>query len=731
MTNDQLTGTVDKLLYHNEQNGFAVLILHLGNKQKVTVRGSFPGVNAGQQITVQGAWVVHPKFGKQFEAHTCTACLPTTLIGLQKYLGSGLIKGIGPTYAKKLVEKFGIDVLTIIEEQPERLRQIDGIGPKRAETITEAWKDQKEIANIMIFLQDKGISTAFATKIYKTYGQNAITVINENPYRLADDIWGIGFKKADALAQQLGFEHNSLKRITSGTLFVIAQHLSKGHLYIEVTELKENIVTLLELNHTETEHKIKMALHNLFDKEKIKLLSPSGDEGSQHFVTLPQYYYAEKGAAQKLTKLINRPIDNDINLNDVYTNLRTGTLCNGIELNQEQQEAIMACLQNLVTVITGGPGTGKTTIIKTLLSILEKEHLRYKLAAPTGRAAKRMFEGTGRQAQTIHRLLSFDFSTYSFTYHENNALKLDFLIIDEASMLDIFLAHALLKAIPFDAHVVFIGDIYQLPSVGSGNFLKDLIASGIGASVTLKTIFRQAQNSLIITNAHRINNGEFPVSRLPDTKRDYFFIKEDDPQQVPNHLENIYHTGLKKFGIQANNSVVLVPMHRGTVGTQKLNIDLQTILNPALTDKQMSFMGTNYKRGDRVMQLRNNYDKHVFNGDMGLIVDINTQDHQLLVRYGERIVEYEKNELNELVLAYAISIHKSQGSEYDAVIVLLFTQHFTLLQRNLIYTAITRAKKLCIFIGQPKAIAMAINNNKSLVRITFLQTYLTSDLSCR
>ncbi|MCK5632769.1 ATP-dependent RecD-like DNA helicase [bacterium] len=726
MTHDQLTGIVDRFLFKSEENGFSVLILQTRTKDKITVRGNLPGVNAGQQITVSGAWVVHPKFGKQFEAKSCTACLPTSVLGLKKYLGSGLIKGIGPTYAEKLVNHFGLDVLTIIEETPQLLHSVEGIGPKRVEQITQAWKDQRQIAGIMVFLQGKGISTVYATKIYKTYGQEAVGIITENPYRLADDIWGIGFKKADAVAQQLGFEFNSLKRITSGTLFTLTQQLGKGHLYIELTQLKENIVELLELDKDESQQKIKMALHNLHDAGKIKVVS----HDKQHFVTLSQHYYSEKGVAEKIKTLFNKKTRHKLDIQSIYSKLRTGKYGSNITLNEEQQDGIMATLQNKVTVITGGPGTGKTTLIKTLLSILEENKLDYKLAAPTGRAAKRIFEGTGRNASTIHRLLEFDFNTMSFTHNEQNALNLDFLIVDEASMIDIFLAFSLIKAIPLDAHIIFIGDIHQLPSVGSGNFLKDLIASETVTNVKLITIFRQAQDSLIIVNAHKINNGEFPVSHLPGTQKDYFFIKEDNPENVPLHLENIYKKGLKKFSIQADDSVVLVPMHRGSVGTQKLNGDLQNILNPEQTDKQLNFMGCAYKLGDRVMQLRNNYDKHVFNGDIGTIVDVNTEDQQMLVRYNNLIVEYEKSDLHELVLAYAISIHKSQGSEYSAAIITLFTQHFTLLQRNLIYTAITRAKKLCIFIGQPKAIAMGIKNNKSFIRKTFLKEYLTSDLNC-
>ncbi len=733
MAHDELTGTVDRFMFQNEENGYAVLVLQIRGAQNITVRGSLPGVHVGAQVTIQGAWVMHPQFGKQFEATRCTTCLPSTIFGLKKYLGSGLIKGIGPVYAEKLVDRFGLDVLTVIEKTPQLLHRVDGIGPKRAEQITAAWKDQKEIANIMIFLQDKGVSTAFSTKIYKKYGQNAVSVISENPYRLADDIWGIGFKKADEVAQKLGFEKNSLKRITSGILFALAKELEHGHLYCEISTLKDTTIDLLELDRTETERTIKMALHNLYDSGKIKLLSPSGDTGDQHFVTLAQHYHAEKGTADKIANLISRPPQKLFDLPAVYNKLRTGQADLKVSLSEQQQEGVMACLQNKVTIITGGPGTGKTTMIKALLNILEQHHVRYKLAAPTGRAAKRMFEGTSRQAQTIHRLLAFDFTTMGFTHNEQNALSLDFLIVDEASMIDIFLAHALIKAVPHDAHIIFIGDIHQLPSVGPGNFLKDLIASEKITSIRLNTIFRQAQDSLIIVNAHKINNGEFPMSYVEGggSKQDYLFIKETDPEKVPAHLANIYKNGLRKYGIAADESVVLVPMHRGSVGTQKLNIDLQGILNPLSTPQQLEYFGTTYKLGDRVMQLRNNYDKKVFNGDMGTISMVNIEDHALTVAFGDKVVEYERSDLNELVLAYAISIHKSQGSEYDAVIVLIFNQHFTLLQRNLIYTAITRAKKLCIFIGQPQAIAMGIKNNKSLVRKTFLKEYLTSPLTCR
>lgn len=724
---EELTGIVDRLLFQNDENGYAVFVLQLGSTNTVTVRGYIPTIQPGQQVTIEGCWVMHPKFGKQFDAKNCHSCLPNSVLGLKKYLGSGLIKGIGPVYAEKLVNMFGTQVLDVIENHPHRLKEVSGIGPKRIEKITVAWQDQKEIAKVMIFLQEKGVSTTYATKIYKKYGQESISVINENPYKLADDIWGIGFKKADKIAQNLGFEKDSLKRITSGLLFVISQELSNGHLYVELNDLKEKAITILELNKDEVALKIKTAFHNLYDSEKIKLVTCE----DKHFVTLSQYYFSEKGVANKILNLAGRTSCQSFDLDAIYKKIRVTQKEQDIALNEDQQAGILSCLQHKVSVVTGGPGTGKTTLIKKLLEILDENHLRYKLAAPTGRAAKRMFEGTGRHAATIHRLLGFDFSTMGFEYNEQNALPIDFLIVDEASMIDVFLAHALLKALPLDAHVVFIGDIYQLPSVGAGNFLKDLIASGKAASVCLQQIFRQAQDSMIVVNAHRINNGEFPLSHMPEARRDFIFIKENEPENVPLHLQTIYRKALYKFGISAKDSIVLVPMHRGSVGTQKLNHDLQLILNKAENVKKILHSGVTYKIGDPIMQLRNNYDKHVFNGDIGVIIDVKIEDKELLVDFDGRVVEYDYSDLNEIVLAYSISIHKSQGSEYGAAIIPLFTQHFTLLQRNLIYTAITRAKKLCIFIGQPKAIAMAVKNNKSLVRKTFLKEYLTTDLQCR
>lgn len=724
---DQLKGVIDRFLFQNSENGYTVFSLAIDDHTSITVRGYLASVHPGQEVVLQGVWNTHPKFGKQFEAKSYSIQAPSTIVGLKKYLGSGLIKGIGPSYAQKMVDHFGSSVLQIIDKNPERLYEVEGIGQKRAEQIIHAWKDQKEISHVMVYLQEKGISTAFAAKIYKAYGHNSIAVITENPYKLADDVWGIGFKMADQLALAIGIARNSLKRVKAGLLFAISQQVSQGHLYVELQELKQSTLELLALENEQTDLLLKNALHDLYNEAKIKLVSHE----QHHYVTLSHYYFAEKGTAQKIEQLLGQPIQHTIDSNQVYQSLRVVS-AGDIELNEDQQRGILACLQNKITIITGGPGTGKTTLIKKLLSILDEHRLVYKLAAPTGRAAKRITEGTGKFALTIHRLLEFDVASRNFTKNEQNAIQADYLIIDEASMIDVFLAHAIMKATPFNGHIVFIGDVDQLPSVGAGNFLNDLIASNKVTTVRLKQIFRQAQDSLIVVNAHKVNEGEFPISNIENSKKDFIFIKENDPALVNQHLQHLFGTQIKRAGIAPSDAMVLVPMNRGIVGTQQINVHLQSLLNPIKNDtKQLAHGMYRYTTGDRVMQIRNNYDKNVFNGDIGIIDDINITDKMVLVKFYDRIVEYEYADLDELILAYAISIHKSQGSEYPAVIIPIFMQHFTLLQRNLIYTAITRAKKLCILIGQPKAIAMAIKNNKGLERLTFLQKYLTSDLKAR
>lgn len=723
---EEITGVVERFLFQSPENGFSVFIVQLNNKNTVTAKGNLPNIQPGQEVFLFGNWIFHAKFGRQFEVVKFSCATPTSILGLKKYLGSGMIKGIGKTYAEKLVNHFGQDILDVIENNPEQLKQVPGIGQKRIELIINSWKDQKEISRIMVFLQDKGISTAYATKIYKKYGQNSINVVSENAYKLADEIWGIGFKTADKIALSLGMQKDSLKRVRAGIIFAITTELNNGHLYVELNDLKAKACDLLEIELSSNEAKFKEAFHGLYNENKIKVVA-SNEVQKKHFITLTQYYSSEKGVATKIKTLMERPSQFQFDLDKTYKDLSTQSDAY-VQLNEDQQRGIMACLQNKITIITGGPGTGKTTLIKKLLNVLDENKIKYKLAAPTGRAAKRIMEGTSKHALTIHRLLEFDFNSMGFNHNEKNTLNLDFLIIDEASMIDIFLAHSILKALPVNAHLVLIGDIDQLPAVGAGNFLNDLIQSGKTGCVKLKEIFRQAQNSLIIVNAHRINKGEFPVTFLPDSKKDFIFIKEENPENVTAHLTKLYSQTLKQNYISNDQAMVLVPMNRGTVGTIKLNHDLQKVLNNDSSKKHILHSGYTYRVNDRVMQIKNNYEKLVFNGDIGHIEEVDTEDRMLSIKYDERIIEYEFEELDEIMLAYAISIHKSQGSEFPAVIIPIFTQHFTLLQRNLIYTAITRAKKLCIFIGQTRAIAMAIKNNKSISRKTFLKEFLTTDL---
>ncbi len=716
-TTESLHGTVERVVYYDEASGFTIFILSTA-KLSTVVRGTIPSLKQGISLEVQGSWTIHPKFGKQFLAESCIVNIPTSQEGLINYFGSGMVKGIGKVFGEKLVKTFGPELISIIEETPHRLGTVEGIGPKRIEQITSAWKEQREFGRILIFLREKQISPAYAMRIYKHYGNATISVIEENPYRLAEEVWGIGFLSADTLAQNMGIQKKDPRRIAAGLLHLFSNAASSGDLYIEESQIFQQITELLSLEQSISE--IQNILRILIEQNKIVSLT----HRQKKWLGLRKHLRIEQRIAEKI-----RIITNTAGTNRATEELAQ-ELCtnknNQLELHEQQIRGILTALAQKITIITGGPGTGKTTLIRILLSILDKKEISYKLTAPTGRAAKRMIESTGRFATTIHRLLEFDPQSMHFKHNAQNTLVADFFIIDEASMIDVFLANALLQAIPDKAVVVFIGDTDQLPSVGPGNFLRDLIESTYIPTIRLTEVFRQAKESLIILNAHRINHGEFPITRLEDmeTKKDVLFIKESDAPNILPHIRRCIEYELPKRCFNKDDVQILCPMNRGIAGTQTINQYIQKLLFPQPRAQLFSF-GTPFSEGDRVMQIRNNYDKKVFNGDIGTIQHINSSEKKLTVLFGPGSeVEYEEDELHELTLAYAVTIHKSQGSEYPVVIIPIFMQHFMLLQRNLLYTAFTRAQKLCILIGEPRAIAMALKKTESKTRATFLKDLL-------
>ena len=722
-----LTGVIERVLFSNTQSGYTVCTVKNDHSpEKITVCGTLPSIHEGNTINATGQWTEHPKFGRQFLITSYSIALPHSTAGIEKYLASGLIKGIGPLYAQRLVNFFGSKTLDIIDKEPEQLCRVPGIGKKRQQDIAAAWADQKQVAHIMVFLQEKEISTTYAVKIYKAYKHRAIELMLENPYRIAEDIWGIGFAIADAIAQKLSIAPHSVKRCRAAIVHVLSQKTQNGHVYVGLDDLKKQTYELLGFKNEEYYIPIKHALHDLYNEEKIKLISKDSD----HLITTTSHYKTEKGIAEHIDKLMKAQSLINFTENEIYQKLRIDEQSNNF-LHELQQKGVMSAFSSRITIITGGPGTGKTTLVKTILHLCDHFKITYKLAAPTGRAAKRLTQTTQKPAVTLHRLLEFDPSIMQFTKNAHNAVECSLLIVDESSMIDIFLMHSLLKAIACGTHIVFIGDIDQLPSVGSGNVLCDMIESNIIPVVRLTHIFRQAHESLIVTNAHRINNGEFFITY--DEKKpyaqDFYFIKEDNPDAIESHFKYIITSVLPQKHIATHNTVVLLPMNRGSVGTIRVNQMLQSFLNPHAKETVMHG-SYNFKVGDRVMQIKNNYDKNIFNGDVGTISSIDQTDQTISVQF-DFLVEYDFRDLDELVLAYAISIHKSQGSEYDAVIIPFFMQHFTLLQRKLLYTAVTRAKKTCILLGQTKAFWSAISNHTTQKRITLLKDFLTTDLSAR
>ena len=711
-----LEGVLERIVFFNEENSFTVARLQVpGKKDLVTIVGALSLPTPGETLRLKGQWVVDKKFGQQFRVESCLSVLPATIIGIQKYLGSSLIKGIGPVMAKRIVDKFGLDTFDIIEENPERLTEAEGIGPIRTERITKAWQEQKQIREVMVFLQGHEISPAYAVKIFKAYGDKSVSVVKENPYRLALDISGIGFKTADKVARSMGIDPNSQIRAEAGIIHVLSELVDEGHCYYPYDELKQKVAELLEIDPAILE----TALAALARGERILIEELPETKA----VYLTPLHVAEVNVARRLKTLMASP-KQALQI-DVEKAIEWVQSTSQINLAETQKLALHKTISGKVVVLTGGPGTGKTTLINSLVKILEKKGQRIVLASPTGRAAKRLSEVTGKEAKTIHRLLEFSPKEGGFKRNEDNPLDADLVVIDEASMVDILLMNQLLKAIPLTATLLLVGDVDQLPSVGPGNVLKDIIASGNVETIILTEIFRQAQESLIIVNAHRVNRGEFPQLKPQQGQRsDFYFIEKDDPEEVLGVIKELCVKRLPNaFRLNPLDDIqVMTPMHRGTVGVANLNAELQVLLNPQ--GKVITRGGRLFRVNDKVMQIKNNYEKDVFNGDIGTLAAIDIEEQKVQVKFEGRTVDYELSDLDDLVLAYAISIHKSQGAEYPVVVVPLLSQHYIMLQRNLLYTAITRAKRLVVLVGSKRAIAIAVRNNKVQRRYTNLAAKL-------
>lgn len=708
----KLRCVIERITFQNPENGYSVMKVKVkGYNDLVTLVGNLLEVPVGSVLLCEGDWKVDKRFGSQFVCQSWEEVMPATAYGIEKYLGSGLVKGIGPKFAQLIVKQFGLDTIEVIETDIQRLYEVPGIGKKRVEKIRESWEKQKDIKNVMLFLQGYGVSTAYAAKIYRQYGKESIDKVKENPYRLADDIWGIGFKTADGIANKMGYEKNDIRRCQSGIIYTLNQLANEGHVYAEEEQLVKAALDLLEAE----EEPIRAALTNMIQTEEVKM--------EEEAIYLPPFYFAEVGTANRLLALVEgqekelfiRPMD-----------LQALSKETGVEYDEVQLQAIEEAIRSKVMVLTGGPGTGKTTTTQGVIAALKHMGMRILLAAPTGRAAKRMSEATGMEAKTIHRLLEFN-PKDGYKRNDENPLEGDALIVDECSMIDIVLMNCLMKAVPCSMRVVFVGDIDQLPSVGAGNVLRDLIDSKKIPVIRLTRIFRQAQTSRIVMSAHAINQGRFPdISNGKET--DFFFIQQEDAEKAAEDIVNLVKNRLPKAYSQKTSQIqVLTPMQRGVVGAANLNMALQNALNPSPT--ALNRGGYSFRQGDRVMQLRNNYDKEVFNGDLGYIESVDTEERTLMVNFEDRLVEYEASELDELTLAYATTIHKSQGSEYPIVVMPVLMTHYVMLQRNLIYTGITRAKKICVLIGSKKALSFAIRNMSVLKRNSRLKERLNPELA--
>jgi len=731
---DALSGSVERITYYNPENGYTVLRLRPekvsrrhqlpGQSQDglVTVVGNLPEVSPGEHLRLGGRWSTHPKHGQQFQAEVCEQTLPASVAGIESYLGSGMIKGIGPKLAGRITSRFQESTFEVIEDSPERLLEVPGIGMDRLGKINAAWQEQKQVKEIMVFLHGHGVSTNLAVKIYKTYGDDSLQIVQQDPYRLERDIYGVGFKTADRIAQALGLPPEHPSRIEAGLVFALNELSDNGHVYAPRELLAERAVELLGV----APDLIPPALDRLTTEDRIRpdlVSAPVSNSSSDHkqisetrapynipVIYLTPFYHGEKGVAERLRALAEHPT--------AYRS--TLPMFDGTDLSAEQQAAIHMALHDPVSILTGGPGTGKTTCLKALILALEMQGRSVQLASPTGRAAKRLSEASERQARTIHRLLEFS-PLEGFKHNENNPLTVDFLIVDEASMLDLLLMNNLLKALKPGTHLLLVGDVDQLPSVGAGDVLRDLIESHLVPVTRLNTIFRQAAGSGIIRNAHRINAGKMP--EFAKENGDFFLFPAEDASAAADWVVDLVTTRIPaKFGYDPVTEIqVLAPMYRGPAGVMLLNERLQNHLNPPAASKpERKLYGTVFRIGDKVMQVQNNYDKDVYNGDIGFIQGIDPVEQELRVDFDGRTVAYDWSEADQLTLAYVISVHKAQGSEFPVVVMPVVTQHYTMLQRNLLYTAITRARELCVLTGNRKAIHIAVHNNKVAQRFSAL-----------
>ncbi len=743
----QISGSVERITYYNEENGYSVIRLkpdtrgmlpfkYAGGKEGlITVVGNLPEVNPGEWLKLTGHWATHAQHGRQFQAELCEQSLPATEEGVRRYLGSGMIRGVGRVMAERIVNQFGEATLDVIDYHPERLREVVGIGQKRVESIAKSWAEQRAIKDVMLFLQSHGVSTNLAVRIYKTYGDEALAVVQQTPYRLVKDVYGIGFKTADKIAQALGLAHDDPQRIEAGIAYTLNRMAEDGHVYMPQEALMPEAAEILGVE----EGQVTAVLEALASSEFIKrerLVYEAGIDPMPpraeieqagngrvfkevEAVYLTQLYYSEIGVTNRVRQLIEHPTSRLHNLRQVSAAEIAGNQGKGLTLAAQQVQAIQTAVTQKVTVLTGGPGTGKTTTLRALLDLLDRYGTTYVLASPTGRAAKRLAEATGREAKTVHRLLEFN-PGQGFGRDNDTPLATDMVIIDEASMLDLALANSLFKAVPPDSHVLLVGDIDQLPAVGAGDVLGDLIGSGATAVVRLQTIFRQAADSLIIRNAHRINQGQMPET--PKEAQDFFLFVKDDPQETAELLVDVVSKRVPhKFGLDPLDDIqVLAPMYSGYAGVTQLNLALQTALNPPGRKPERRLGGRVFRQGDKVMQTVNNYDKQVYNGDIGRIAALDPEGQTMTVNIDGTPVVYDFLEADELVHAFAISVHKSQGAEYPCVVLPLVTQHYLMLQRNLLYTAVTRAKRLVILVGTRRALAIAVKNNQVAARFTAL-----------